>query len=218
MPIPKKRDKKCPRCGQIKSVNKFADFNGNLNPRGKYCKACKTKQFREEWKQNVDLIFDGHGCCIYCGKSAREIIGGPKGSKDYIDNEGAVTYHREHMDPMSKGGDYVDDEHNTINVCASCNIKKKDKPFYEWLDYLEPKYRKISRKVYIEKHGYPPELAEYLTRRYDWGKMDEWGKPELIGLFWRGTEQHYNGETEPPEGFTTERIIKNGPITIKISF
>ena len=43
---------------------------------------------------------------------------------------------------------------------CDCNYKKGKRSFVGWLALLDSKYQKLSREVYVEKHGCPPEDFE----------------------------------------------------------
>ena len=139
-------EKKCGRCKIIKPTSSFVSIYGFKNPRGKYCYDC----FLEIQQEHAISLMEGRNFCLYCG----EVI-----SKVYdwkVDGKSAKTYlHRDHMNPLSLGGEDTDD--NTVYCCTNCNIKKGNKNFIEWLKLLEPDYSKLAREVYIQKHKYIPE-------------------------------------------------------------
>ena len=64
------------------------------------------------------------GACIYCGAPA-----------DTID----------HLDPVSRGGRTTPG--NVAPACKSCNSRKRDTPFEEWLDLLEKQPGGLSEGV-----------------------------------------------------------------------
>ena len=68
------------------------------------------------------------------------------------------NYHIDHMDPLNNGGQ--DSIRNAVYVCKSCNMEKSDTPFVLWLERLPPENKKVSREIYIEKHGHQPEDFE----------------------------------------------------------
>jgi hypothetical protein len=59
------------------------------------------------------------------------------------------------MDSLRRGGE--DSIRNAVYVCDTCNLKKADSSFLEWLRTLSPEYQRIARSIYAEKHGHPPE-------------------------------------------------------------
>jgi 5-methylcytosine-specific restriction endonuclease McrA len=95
----------------------------------------------------------GRNFCLYCGVKIEKAY-------DWTaEGNSAHTYlHLDHMDPISLGGE--GSERNTVYCCVSCNLKKGDKLFTKWPGELKPKYRELSRRVYIEKHGKKPEEFE----------------------------------------------------------
>lgn len=173
--------KKCPNCLEIKSKSEFVNFQGKKNPRGKYCQSCykkrileaKVKQFDgllsreieyiekykiiygDNWQSRASIdslslfLFMERDYCPYCGKSFREY----QENKDY--NQCREIFHIDHLNPLKLGGE--DSIRNAVCVCKKCNLKKGSLSFLSWLDKLKPKYREISRSIYIEQIGYPPE-------------------------------------------------------------
>jgi hypothetical protein len=59
------------------------------------------------------------------------------------------------MDPLSKGGE--DSIRNAVYVCEACNRKKRGMLFVNWLQTLEPEYRKLAHDIYRDKHEHEPE-------------------------------------------------------------
>jgi len=145
----KKKEKNCSGCGFIKPIENFVTVFGFSNPRGKYCRSC----FLEQQRQHAISLMGGRNFCLYCGVKIEKAY-------DWTaEGNSAYTYlHLDHMDPISLGGE--GSERNTVYCCVSCNLKKGDKLFTKWLGELEPKYRELSRRVYIEKHGKKPEEFE----------------------------------------------------------
>lgn len=93
---------------------------------------------------------DGRDYCLYCGKKmdkAYDWNPGGSSTKHYLN--------RDHMDPVALGGE--DSDHNTVYCCVSCNLRKGDRPFTEWLKMLSPEGDELAREVYVQKHGYQPE-------------------------------------------------------------
>ena len=58
--------------------------------------------------------------------------------------------HLDHMKPVSKGG--LHSKHNIIPCCSKCNIKKRDKPFYEWVSLLNEPYKAQSTIHYGQRY------------------------------------------------------------------
>ena len=107
---------------------------------------------------------DGRDFCLYCGDSIAR-------ARDY-DEEGRATethIHMDHMNPVSLGGydpftydleidGFTEDtSRNVVYCCSHCNLKKKDRPFIEWLKLLPALNQELARKVYIDKNGFAPE-------------------------------------------------------------
>jgi len=153
-PIPKRRgtsnirmkEKKCPGCEVIKSINDFVTIFGFLNPRGKFCKTC----FLNHQLEHAISLMEGRYFCLYCGKKVEKVHDWTAEGKPLH-----IYLHLDHMDPISRGGE--DTKHNTVYCCVACNLKKKDKLFTDWLKELKPECRDLSRKVYVAKHGRKPE-------------------------------------------------------------
>lgn len=151
---PKNKEKNCPSCGLVKPIEDFVTIFGSSNPRGRYCINC----FLEQQRQHVISLMEGRDFCLYCGvkiEKAYDWTSGGKSDRSYLQLD--------RMDPISLGGE--DSEHNTVYCCVSCNLKKKNKLFTKWLEEIEPKYRELSRRVYIEKHGKKPEEFESFANK-----------------------------------------------------
>ncbi len=61
----------------------------------------------------------------------------------------------DHMHPLALGG-----MHSACNVlvcCASCNGRKSNLPFVDWLDTLKPEQAKQCRALWVKRNGAPPE-------------------------------------------------------------
>jgi 5-methylcytosine-specific restriction endonuclease McrA len=157
--------KKCKGCNQYKLKERFVDSKGNPNPRGKYCLSCFkngvgknsneeindtetiTRKYKiifgEYWEHYAipydfrKELYEEREFCPYCGKKL------------------PLSSHTDHMDPLSRGGE--ESIRNAVIVCGSCNSKKGNLLFVEWLKRLKPKYRKIAREIYVQKHGHNPE-------------------------------------------------------------
>jgi len=148
----KKKEKSCPECQVVKPIEDFVTIYGFPNPRGKYCQSCFLKHQRE----HAMALMEGKDFCLYCGtKIDKAYDWTPEGGS-------ARTYlNLDHMDPLSLGGEHS--ERNTVYCCVSCNLKKRDKPFTEWLQELDPICRDLSRKIYVKKHGREPEEFKALA-------------------------------------------------------
>lgn len=167
----KKIKKACPECKKIKPLTEFVDLAGADNPRGKYCRACfEARQF-----QSLLELLDGRDYCLYCGKKFRCTY------ERLSDGSTKHLVERDHMDPLIWGGgfdeyegQYDDDRdpyiaaRNTVYCCRECNQLKGDMLFVDWLKQLQPRFRRLARKVYIEKHGHRPEKfkPERMKDRY----------------------------------------------------
>lgn len=169
--------KKCTGCNQYKLKERFVDSKGNPNPRGKYCFSCYKNGFAknsneeindtetiirkykiifgEYWKHYAiphdfrKELYEERDFCPYCGVKlppyyVSESVG-----------KAVIRSHIDHMDPLSKGGE--ESIRNAVIVCGSCNSKKGDLLFVEWLKRLKPKYRKIAHEIYVQKQGHDPE-------------------------------------------------------------
>lgn len=141
-----KKEKTCPGCKQLKPINEFVSIYGVKNPRGKYCKSC----FELHQKQHAMSLMEGRDYCLYCGRKIEKAYDWtPEGNSER-------TYlHRDHMDPVSLGGE--DSERNTVYCCVECNLQKGNKHYTDWLMELKPDYREISRSIYMQKHDRTPE-------------------------------------------------------------
>lgn len=139
-------EKKCAKCDIVKPITSFVSIYGFKNPRGKYCDNC----FSVIQQEHAITLMEGRDSCLYCGKKIAKVY-------DWtINGKSTKTYlHRDHMDPLSLGGE--DSEDNTVYCCVNCNTKKGNKTFVAWLKNLEPKYAALAREVYIEKHKCIPE-------------------------------------------------------------
>jgi hypothetical protein len=171
--------KKCLHCGKMSLKDKFFDTNGNPNPRGTYCNECyalrekKNQQAREESKESIirklkiiygnwwkhycppeelsDVLYDERDHCPYCGDKLP-----PQYAWDDSEFDSGISHaHIDHMDPLILGGE--SSIRNAVYVCKNCNLLKGKRPFVEWLKMLNPKQRELSRAIYEEKHGFPPE-------------------------------------------------------------
>lgn len=88
----------------------------------------------EQWEHCLSVF---NHSCSYCG------------SKEYLQQE--------HFVPVSKDGEYT--AKNIIPACRSCNIKKRDKNFFEW--YIEqPFYSKQREKNILKYLGYKDDRQQ----------------------------------------------------------
>ena len=140
------KEKKCPKCNEVKPTSSFVTIYGYVNPRGKYCNNC----FEVTQQEHAMLLMEGRDFCLYCGKKITKAYDWtPEGNsaKTYLNND--------HMDPLSLGGE--DSEDNTVYCCPECNIKKGNQTFSEWLNNLKPEFATLAREIYIKKHKRTPE-------------------------------------------------------------
>lgn len=72
--------------------------------------------------------------CAYCGSEV-------------------INLEQDHFIPLSKGGSYT--KGNILPVCKSCNVKKKDKDFFEWYpkQFFYTKEREQEILEYIKNQG-----------------------------------------------------------------
>jgi hypothetical protein len=99
------------------------------------------------------------------------------------------------MDPKSRGGwDHPD---NLVACCKTCNSKKKDRLFVDWLELLTEKRSQLARAVYVEKHCYQPE--------------DFFPKPDVLtddtdeyGCFW-ACDWYHSDDSSDEEWWYKER-------------
>ena len=140
------KEKYCPKCNIIKPVSSFVNIYGFENTRGKYCIVCYWDNERAFVKQ----LMEGRDYCLYCGKKIKKVYDWTMDGKT-----SKISIHCDHMDPISLGG--KDSKNNTVYCCVECNKRKRNKTFSEWLKFLAPKYRKLSREIYIKKHRRKPE-------------------------------------------------------------
>ena len=134
--------KLCKHCKQLKSVEEFVNASGVHNPRGTKCEIC----YKAGVKEAIRKLLGGKDRCIYCD---HEIP---------VPSPGETFSHyleRDHMDPKARGG--WDHSDNLIWCCKSCNQKKKDMLFVDWLNMIPPSCRADARQAYINKHCYSPE-------------------------------------------------------------
>jgi 5-methylcytosine-specific restriction endonuclease McrA len=175
----RKQTKKCRGCKSDKPIEQFVDSTGSKNPRGSYCLVCYKEQeqqsnataqaelqstirklkilYGEYWQHYATpgdfryILFQERTQCPYCGRALAVLDDTQSTVKRFL----ATGAHLDHMDPLAKGGE--DSIRNVVFICNDCNIKKRDALFLEWLDMLEPEYKRLARALYIEKHRHAPE-------------------------------------------------------------
>lgn len=173
--------KTCPGCKNELSSSMFVDFQGNKNPRGRYCIDCRKKKDQESREKHFNGILSSEIGFIKKYKIMSEDDWKSKAEpnaffltlfmerdfcpycgksfkedqirKDYF--EIREKHQVDHMNPLNLGGE--DSLKNVVCVCKICNLKKGKMPFKLWLDKLSPKYMSIAQKIYIQKHGYAPD-------------------------------------------------------------
>lgn len=174
--------RKCRRCGELKPKSQFVDVYGESNPKGWFCANChlvrvaqwqeKAKAEKEsklrklniiygEWWRHYCLprefaedIYDERDFCLYCGNKLPPMYLGTDPELGTFRGRA----HLDHMDPLELGGE--DSIRNVVYICDNCNYRKGRRSFLDWIALLIPKYKKLSREVYEEKHGHPPEEFE----------------------------------------------------------
>jgi hypothetical protein len=60
----------------------------------------------------------------------------------------------DHMIPLNHGG--MHSASNVTECCLSCNSKKRDAPFYEWLNQLDGPHRLSAEREYTKRQGAHP--------------------------------------------------------------
>ena len=175
------KSKRCSSCGKVKDRNQFVDYQGAKSQRGRYCEQCRKQKemearhrhfdgivsvqreyvekykiiFGDDWESKAWpnclrlFLFMERDSCPYRGLSFK----GYQEGKDYF--ECSEKFHIDHMDPLELGGE--DSIRNAVSVCKDCNLQKGRTAFLSWLERLNPFLKEISRKIYIEKHGFSPE-------------------------------------------------------------
>ncbi|MEZ5530460.1 MAG: HNH endonuclease [Porticoccaceae bacterium] len=140
------KEKRCQECKNIKGIEEFVTIYEFPNSRGKYCKTC----FLLHQQQHAMSLMDGRDYCLYCGLKISKVYDWTPEDRSH------KTYlHRDHMDPLSLGGEDI--ERNTVYCCVTCNLRKGNKFYKDWLKELEPKYREIAYIKYVKSHGRTPE-------------------------------------------------------------
>jgi DNA repair exonuclease SbcCD ATPase subunit len=88
----------------------------------------------------ITELFSKAKSCPYCGKKMFDVSKNQKDAKSL-----------DHLIPISKGG--LHSVHNVAICCHSCNSKKRDLSFPEWLDRLEEPWRTKAEKLYTKQYG-----------------------------------------------------------------
>lgn len=115
-------------------------------------KANKEKRLALIEKQNdqsitpnfIKDIFNKANSCPYCSKKLLDVT-----------NNRADTKTLDHLIPISKGG--LHSQYNVVVCCHSCNCKKRNSSFPDWLKKLDEPYRTHAEKLYIKQYGIVPE-------------------------------------------------------------
>ncbi len=158
----------------------FVDFEGNKNPRGRYCIDCREKKdqesrekhfnglltselsylkkykimYEEDWKSRAEPT--AFFLTLFMENEICPYCGKSfkedQIKKDYFHIR--EKYQIDHMNPLNLGGE--DTLLNVVCVCKTCNLRKGNKPFSLWLKELPHEFRSIAQQIYIEKHGYSP--------------------------------------------------------------
>jgi hypothetical protein len=86
-------EKRCTKCGEIKSINMFTKNIRSKDGFGFQCKGCSKERLRE-WNQLVKIECINHygGCCLICGNMNIHHL-----TIDHINNDGAS--HRKEIKP-----------------------------------------------------------------------------------------------------------------------
>ncbi len=64
--------------------------------------------------------------------------------------------HMDHMRPLSKGGKHV--INNILFCCASCNMRKSNLEYGQWIKTLKPRYQKKAKQIAIRNRAYQLHL------------------------------------------------------------
>jgi hypothetical protein len=91
----------------------------------------------------ITTLFSAINSCPYCGKEM------PKNTKNTSDIKTL-----DHLIPLNKGG--LHSRQNVTVCCFSCNSKKRDFDYPEWLNRLKEPYRTKAEKLYIKQYGVSP--------------------------------------------------------------
>lgn len=63
----------------------------------------------------------------------------------------------DHMVPLSRGGSHG--IHNVVICCRSCNLRKRDMAFADWIATLSEGCERRARRLYAQRYGAQPEQA-----------------------------------------------------------
>ena len=120
------------------------------------------------------------------------------------------------MDPLSRGGE--DSLRNVVYCCSSCNSKKKNKLFTQWLSELPVAFRIRCRQIYEFKHQHSPEafVSEGSESRTE-------GTPLFLQMDELEFQRDFLGmlplEPEPPSQYLLDLIQPHeGPVDVESLF
>jgi hypothetical protein len=128
--------KRCRDCGETKPLDDFVKFDGTSSRGGTRCQSC----YRKESLRHISDLTGGYTECPYCGQD----LSAP-----------SVTVHYDHMEPRSRGG--WDHPCNMAYCCSTCNLKKSNKLFREWIEEIPEKYRDRAIDLYKSRLVFSPE-------------------------------------------------------------
>lgn len=121
--------------------------------RARWRRARHLKRLRRQDKGDGTLaregfaaLYDAAKTCAYC--ACRLTV---RSASGWASSDATL----DHLIPLSRGG-----IHGLVNVaivCASCNFRKRDKPFEDWLCSLPDPHRSRALKLWHERYGSPPE-------------------------------------------------------------
>jgi len=165
----------------MRPIEEFVSSGGIKNSRGRTCSDCyqaKERKANDEalageaakipklkilfgpfwkhyaWPQEFELtLYAERAECPYCGVPLGELY-----EKQADGSAGQRRNHIDHMDPLSLGGE--DSIRNAVFCCRTCNGRKGQRSFADWLECLPPVFRKLSKDIYTEKHGHFPHEFE----------------------------------------------------------
>lgn len=88
----------------------------------------------------VGGMFAARGRCPYCERKLT-----------------AQNKSLDHMVPLSRGGSHG--IHNVVICCRSCNLRKHDMAFADWIGTLSASCERRARRLYAQRYGTQPEQA-----------------------------------------------------------